>query len=189
MFQHNTRHLPTNPILASPVLATSNPSPAPPPPPPLGWMSSLRSLARRAFSIPMWWAVALLRWVRAICGRWTTVANSDFEVCRFFLPRPLSQLSSPVWSAWLLSYGWSNGCSPMAGLMAALLGYGWSNGCSPWLWLLRLLLYTLGALHTWLRNMGVSWAGCRRGRRVRANWYLELAGTLTVHQWWATEYN
>lgn len=43
------------------------PSPVPPPLPPFGVISSLRSLAKRAFSRPRWWAVALFFWVRAIC--------------------------------------------------------------------------------------------------------------------------
>ena len=58
---------PTMPTRASPTLFTSNPSPlAPPPPPPDGSISSRRSLASLALSIPKWPAVALFFCVRAI---------------------------------------------------------------------------------------------------------------------------
>ena len=59
------QHLPTKPMRASPVLATSNPSPVPPPPP-LGSISSRRSFASRAFNKPRWPLVALFFCVRAI---------------------------------------------------------------------------------------------------------------------------
>jgi hypothetical protein len=52
---------PTNPTLAIPVLATSNPSPGPPPPPPGGLMSSRRSLASLAImSVEVRWSCCWL---------------------------------------------------------------------------------------------------------------------------------
>ena len=47
----HTYYIPTNPTLASPVFATSNPSPAGPPPP-FGWINSRLNLAKRALRIP-----------------------------------------------------------------------------------------------------------------------------------------
>lgn len=96
-------YLPTNPILASPVLATSNPSPLPPPPP-LGWINSRRSLAKRALRMPRWLAVALFRCVRAIYsqntkGRTYRYLVTSRTIVDPQLPRPLCPRFSPIWLA------------------------------------------------------------------------------------------
>lgn len=56
-------------LLLRPFEGAHAPSPVPLPPPPFGVISSRRSLARRAFNSPKWWAVALFFWVRAIWNR------------------------------------------------------------------------------------------------------------------------